>query len=67
MFDPSQKVAHEKYLAALKSVVNCLEGHKIDFVKLLPVWQLKNKITNLEKDIGDANKKIEEKSMLKRK
>ncbi|KAG5067126.1 hypothetical protein AAZX31_04G185900 [Glycine max] len=66
-FPSALKVAHEKYLAALKSVVNCLEGHKIDFVKLLPGWQLKNKITNLEKDIGDANKKIEEKSMLKRK
>ncbi|CAJ1974733.1 unnamed protein product [Sphenostylis stenocarpa] len=66
-FPNALKQAHEKYLAALKSVVNCLEGHKIDFVKLIPGWQLKDKIINLEKDISDTNKKIEEKSMLKRK
>lgn len=65
--DISQKQAHEKYLAALKSVVNCLEGHNIDFVKLLPGWELKDKIINLEKDISDINIKIEEKSMIKRK
>lgn len=65
--DISQKQAHEKYVAALKSVVNCLEGHNIDFVKLLPGWQLKDKIVNLEKDISDTNIKIEEKSTIKRK
>ena len=65
--DISQKQAHEKYLAVLKSVVNCLEGHNIDFVKLIPGWQLKDKIINLEKDISDTNLKIEEKSMIKRK
>ncbi|KAK7410968.1 hypothetical protein VNO78_02246 [Psophocarpus tetragonolobus] len=66
-FSSALKEAHKKYLAALKSVVNCLERHKIDFVKLLPGWQLKDKIISLEKDISDTNKKIEEKSMLKRK
>ncbi|RDX80505.1 Protein FRIGIDA, partial [Mucuna pruriens] len=66
-FPSALKEAHEKYLAALKSVVNCLEGHKIDFVKLLPGWQLKDKIIDLEKDISDTNKKIDEKSMFKRK
>ncbi|TKY73732.1 FRIGIDA protein [Spatholobus suberectus] len=61
------KEAHERYLAALKSVVNCLESHKIDFVKLIPGWQLKDKIIDVEKNISDTNKKIEEKSVLKRK
>ncbi|KAK7350754.1 hypothetical protein VNO77_09680 [Canavalia gladiata] len=61
------KGADEKYLAVLKSAVNCLEGHKIDFVKLLPGWQLKDKIMVLEKDISDTKKKIEEKAVLKRK
>ncbi|XP_047150026.1 protein FRIGIDA [Vigna umbellata] len=61
------KQAHEKYLAALKSVVNCLEDHNIDFVKLLPGWEIKDEIINLEKDISDTNIKIEEKSMVKRK
>lgn len=55
------KEAHEKQLAALKSVINCLSGHKIDFVKLLPGWKLKDKIIYLEKEISDTNKKIEEK------
>ncbi|XP_027336079.1 protein FRIGIDA isoform X2 [Abrus precatorius] len=59
--------ADEKYLAALTSVVNCLERHKIDYIKLFPGWQLKDKITVLKKDISDTNKKIEEKSVQKRK
>ncbi|KAL2347123.1 hypothetical protein Fmac_001123 [Flemingia macrophylla] len=66
-FPSMLKEVHEKYLAALKSVFNCLESHKIDFVKLLPGWQLKDKISELGKDITEANKKIEEKSALKRK
>nr|KYP69509.1 Protein FRIGIDA [Cajanus cajan] len=66
-FPSMLKEVHEKYLTVLKSVVNCLESHKIDFVKLIPGWQLKDKISDLEKDISDANKKIEEKSAHKRK
>ena len=58
--------ASEKYLAALKSVVNCLEYHKIDPIKLLQGWQLKEKITNLEKDITEAKRKIEDKALAKR-
>ncbi|KAK7316874.1 hypothetical protein RJT34_00647 [Clitoria ternatea] len=65
--DFALKEAQVKYLAALKSVVNCLERHNIDFAKLLPGWQLKDKIANLEKDISDTKKKIEEKALLKRK
>ncbi|KAJ1386506.1 Frigida-like [Sesbania bispinosa] len=63
-FPRSLKEANEKYLAALKSIVNCLEGHKVDFVGL-PGCQLK--IVMLEKDISDLKKKIEEKSVAKRK
>ncbi|CAL0327724.1 unnamed protein product [Lupinus luteus] len=61
------KEANEKYMNDLKSVVNCLEGHKIDFEKLLPGWKLKDKIINMEKDISDINKKIQEKVVPKRK
>lgn len=54
-------------MAALRSVVNCLEGHKVDHVKFLPGSKLKEKIRNLEKDISDANKKIQDKVLSKRK
>ncbi|KAE9604214.1 hypothetical protein Lal_00001903 [Lupinus albus] len=61
------KEANEKYLNALKSVVKCLEGHRIDLETLLPGWHLKDKIINLEKDISNINKKITEKVVPKRK
>ncbi|OIW17243.1 hypothetical protein TanjilG_00206 [Lupinus angustifolius] len=61
------KEASEKYLNALKSVVKCLEGHRIDLETLLPGWHLKDKIINLEKDISDINKKITENVGPKRK
>ena len=44
-----------------------MEYHEIDPVKLLPGWQLKEKIINLEKDIADAIKKIGDKAVVKRK
>ncbi|KAF7840201.1 Protein FRIGIDA [Senna tora] len=62
-----QLQADEKYLDALRSVVKCLEAHKIDHVKFLPGWKLKEKIRNLEKDIDDANRKIQDKVSSKRK
>lgn len=61
------KKANEKYLTALKSVVNCLEGHKVDLVKLLPGWKLKETIQTLEKDISDLTKKLDDHSAAKRK
>lgn len=51
----------------MKSVVNCLEGHKVDFAKLLPDWKLKDTILKLEKDIRDVTGKIEDNSTSKRK
>ncbi|XP_044480455.1 protein FRIGIDA-like isoform X2 [Mangifera indica] len=52
------KKATEKHLAALKSVVKCLEDRKIDPAKLLSGWQIKEKIVKLEKEIVDLNKLI---------
>ncbi|KAF9668142.1 hypothetical protein SADUNF_Sadunf15G0097700 [Salix dunnii] len=53
-----QKEAKEKQLITLKSVVKFLEEHQLDPRKLLPGWQLQEKIIELEKDIVDLNKKI---------
>ncbi|KAF3953356.1 hypothetical protein CMV_021189 [Castanea mollissima] len=61
------KEANEKQLAALKSVIRCLEDHKIDPTKLLPGWRIKENIINLEKEISDLDNKIEDKVMRKRK
>ncbi|KAI9114356.1 hypothetical protein K1719_014584 [Acacia pycnantha] len=61
------KQADEKYLAALRSTLNCLEGHKIDHTQFLPGSKLKEKISSLEKDIDDANRKIQVKVASKRK
>ncbi|XP_057727679.1 protein FRIGIDA [Arachis stenosperma] len=57
------KEANVKYLAALKSVVSCLEGHKIGLNEFLPGWELKDKISNLEKDISEIKKRIEGKAV----
>lgn len=65
--DLSQKEAHEKHLASLKSVMKFLEDRKLDHTKLLPDWQFKEKIMKLENDIADLNKKIDDKMMSKRK
>ncbi|KAL3529020.1 hypothetical protein ACH5RR_008342 [Cinchona calisaya] len=59
--------ANKKQLAAYRSVVKCLESHKIDPSKLLPGWQINDKIKSLEKDIADSDKKIREKTVQKRK
>ncbi|KAL3512027.1 hypothetical protein ACH5RR_024744 [Cinchona calisaya] len=59
--------ANKKQLASMKSVVKCLESHKIDPSKLLPGWQINEKIKSLEKDIADFDKNIREKMVQKRK
>lgn len=61
------KEANEKYLAALKSIVNSLEGHKVDLEELLPGWELKEKILILENDISDINKIFDDTLVNKRK
>ncbi|XP_043707236.1 protein FRIGIDA-like isoform X1 [Telopea speciosissima] len=61
------KEANEKLLAALKSLIKCLEDHKMDPMKILAGWHINDKITNLEKEIADLERKIDEKANLKRK
>ncbi|MED6222899.1 hypothetical protein PIB30_068881 [Stylosanthes scabra] len=58
------KEANVKYLATLKSVLSCLEGQKFDSNVFLPGWELKDKINNLEKDINEIIKRIEEKPVV---
>ncbi|CAA2990944.1 Hypothetical predicted protein [Olea europaea subsp. europaea] len=59
-------VANKKQLAALKSVVECLEKHKIDPAKLLSGWQISSNIVALEKEIAAFDKKPGEKNAQKR-
>lgn len=63
------KRANEKHLAALQSMLKCLEDHKInlDLTKVLPGGQIKEQIIKLEKEIADLNKKVDEKAEAKRK
>lgn len=62
-----QNEANKKQLAALRSVAKCLESHKIDPFKLLPGWQIDEKIKSLEKDIAVSDKNRREKTVQKRK
>ncbi|KAL6957449.1 hypothetical protein U1Q18_046446 [Sarracenia purpurea var. burkii] len=59
--------ANKRYRADLKIVIKCLEEHKIDPSKALPGWKLNEKISELEKDIADLDKKIGEQAKIKRK
>ncbi|KAG8379613.1 hypothetical protein BUALT_Bualt07G0107800 [Buddleja alternifolia] len=59
--------ANKKQLAALRSIKKCLARHKIDPSKLLPGWQINEKIATLEKDIANSNRKPGENTAHKRK
>ncbi|KAG9150882.1 hypothetical protein Leryth_003013 [Lithospermum erythrorhizon] len=50
--------ANKKQLVVLKSLVKCLECHKIDSSKIIPGWQVQENISSLEKDITEYNKNI---------
>ncbi|KAL1200141.1 Protein FRIGIDA [Cardamine amara subsp. amara] len=52
----------EKQLAALLSVIQFMETHKLDPAKEVPGWQIKEQIVKLEKDILQLNKDMEEKA-----
>ncbi|KAJ4866093.1 hypothetical protein Rs2_52389 [Raphanus sativus] len=54
------KKANEKQLAALLSVMKCLEARKLDPVKEVPGWQIKEQMVKLEKDIVQLDKQMEE-------
>ncbi|KZV22619.1 protein FRIGIDA-like [Dorcoceras hygrometricum] len=49
--------ANKKQLATLRSIVECLERYEIDPSKLLPGWQILQKISNLEKEIAILDRK----------
>ncbi|KAL6497143.1 hypothetical protein OROGR_029072 [Orobanche gracilis] len=59
--------ANKKQLATLKSICRCLERHKIDPTESLPGWQINEKITTLEKDVLNADRKSGERTSQKRK
>lgn len=59
--------ANKKQWATLKSISKCLERHGIDPAKLLPGWQISEKIVTLEKDITDFDRKSGDKTAQKRK
>ncbi|XP_002511054.2 protein FRIGIDA [Ricinus communis] len=61
------KEASQKHLSTLKSAMKFLEGRKLDPKKLLPGWQVTEKIDKLEKEIADLNRKIDDKVAPKRK
>ncbi|XP_073144922.1 protein FRIGIDA [Henckelia pumila] len=53
--------ANKKQLAPLRAIVECLERYEIDSTKLLPGWQILQKIAGLEKDIANFDRKQVEK------
>ncbi|CAI0547977.1 unnamed protein product [Linum tenue] len=60
------KQANDRHLSSLASVMKFLEDRKLDPLKVVPGWQLTEKITKLEKENADLNKKIMDKAMIKR-
>ncbi|XP_077212370.1 protein FRIGIDA-like [Tasmannia lanceolata] len=50
------KKANEMQLAALKSVIKCMEDHQLDLAELSS-WKINEKIANLEKDISNSDHK----------
>ncbi|XAR50424.1 hypothetical protein NMG60_11004747 [Bertholletia excelsa] len=59
--------ANKKELAALKSVLKCLEDHKMNPSKVLPGWQISPRVSSLEREIADLDKRIGEQTTPKRK
>lgn len=55
-----QNKANKKQLANLKSVIKCLEKHKLDPSRLISEWKINEKISSLEKEIPNLGKKKEE-------
>lgn len=62
-----QRRVNEEKLASLKCVLKCLEDQKLDPVKSLPGWKIHEMIKNLEKDIVELGKRMEDNASLKRK
>ncbi|XP_075082494.1 protein FRIGIDA-like [Nicotiana tabacum] len=47
-----------RYVAGLRSAIQCLGRHNIDHSKFLPGWQFEIKITRLEKEIAQLRKRM---------
>ncbi|KAJ0267347.1 hypothetical protein HA466_0011820 [Hirschfeldia incana] len=60
------KEANQKFLAALLSVMKCLEAHNLDPEKEVQGWQIKEQMIKLEKDILQLDKQMEETAFTKR-
>lgn len=58
---------NKKHLAALRSVVRCLERHNLDPSKILSGWQISSKMLRLEREISDIDKNIRERTAKRRK
>ncbi|CAN6860628.1 unnamed protein product [Brassica oleracea] len=53
------KEANKKFLAALLSVMKCLEAHNLDPEKEVQGWQIKEQMIKLEKDILQLDKQMQ--------
>ncbi|CAN7066115.1 hypothetical protein IGI04_039907 [Brassica rapa subsp. trilocularis] len=51
--------ANQKFLAALLSVMKCLEAHNLDPEREVQGWQIKEQMIKLEKDIIQLDKQME--------
>ncbi|CAN1787837.1 Protein FRIGIDA [Linum perenne] len=60
------KQANDLHLSALKSVMKFLEDRKLDPLKVIPGWQFAKKMSKLEQENVDLNRKIMDKTMNKR-
>lgn len=62
-----QNDGNKKHLAALRSVVRCLERHNLDPSKILSGWQISSMILRLEKEISDIGRDIRVRTAKRRK
>ncbi|CAN0915964.1 Protein FRIGIDA [Linum grandiflorum] len=60
------KQANDRHLSALKSVMKFLEDRNLDPSKVIPGWQFAKKISKLEEENVDLNKKLMDKATNKR-
>ncbi|KHG18789.1 Protein FRIGIDA -like protein [Gossypium arboreum] len=58
------RMANERQLDALKSVVRYLEDCSSDVAKFLGSWQIEEKIVKLEEENAELHKRIEERKMI---
>ncbi|XP_009801927.1 protein FRIGIDA-like [Nicotiana tabacum] len=54
----AKSIGVRRYVAGLRSVIQCLGRHNIDHSKFLPGWQFGMKITRLEREIAQLRKRM---------